>query len=942
MFENHDELDNSGIAPEYLISWKLLNENKIMSLSHGEVKEAETLNYRSLKPVLNGILGENIFGPVNSFECRCGKYKGIRYHGIKCNKCGVTIEDNSVRREWFGHIELGCKVIWPMFLKGNPSVLALVLDISQPLLMQIVYGDYVVDVEHYWSVGDDKNKAVLQPTDIKGDKENFVAGIDAIDRVLADMHLEEEIQNLEYVIQEEDGYLSIADRHRLEVLKSFVEQNINPRDMLTSKILVLPAALRPVMLYQGKILCADINQNYLNIINRKKRFERLAGMNSPELLIRFQKRLMQQAVNNLFDNSFYCDEENKETGTLWGRVKKENNRYLDYSGVSCVIPNGNISIEEIALPESLLLELYKPFIIAELVGDGRYHNVVTARKAIENRSNEAVEKLAALTEGKYILVENEMSLSFVGLKVAISPDRLAYIHPYTYNYMGLNVDDEAALKIYVPLGDNACEEVKGKLGLVNNLVSSYTGRLQLIPDDISVENIVKASQISDEDQLTYCISRGEAFLKEDQGLISKQSRVWIRTNTGNGFVYDEETSVGRILLNECLPQDLGRVNRKSLRNKYLLEFNCEFTKDSFLQLLEEIYDKNGGEAYIRTLDALYRKFAALYMAFEARDNIDIISPKYKPLNNNIVNEYQEEFANIRIIDTDNESHRRVYLDFKNAKLHPFCYALLLNKVIASDTYVNGELKYKEGTLLTHRVLNELNDSIQSLEIYSLVLRDNCIEKRGYGSRPIKSGLQSFQAFRETLGKLSELGEAKNFISILYGREPILLSDIFIESLHQIEMPNQIKKSFSGLMKSGRYLYLDELRKEKQDDQYFIKAFACYLILIGAHVHIDFRHIELWISLFEQIEEHNTKSPFNITENYSLETLAELAICGGVQSSRDRIVTTKYGALDFASSRESINKEISLYDIDETDDVLDIDEAYEEIEEELDFDDWDEK
>ena len=941
MFENQDELGNSSIAPEYLISWKLLNENKIMSISHGEVEEAETLNYRSLKPVLKGILGEDIFGPVNSFECRCGKYKGIRYRGIICDKCGVAVEDSSVRREWFGHIELGCKVIWPMFLKGNPSILALVLDISQPLLMQIVYGDYVVDVEHYWSVGDDKSKAILQPKDIKGSKENFVAGVDAIDRVLADMYLEEEIQDLEYVIQEEEGYLSIADRHRLEVLKSFVEQDINPRDMLTSKILVLPAALRPVMLYQGKILCADINHNYLKIINRKKRFQRLEEMNSPELLMRFQKRLMQQAVNNLFDNSFYCDEENKETGTLLGRVKKETNRYLDYSGVSCVIPNGNISIEEIALPESLLLELYKPFVIAELVGNGRYHNVVAARKAVENRSSEAVEELSILIKGKYILVENETSLCFVGLKVSISPDMLTYIHPYTYNYMGLNVNDAESLKMYVPLGDNACEEVKEKLGLVNNLVSSYTGRLQLIPDNISVENIVKASHISDEDQLTYCISRGEAFLKEDQGLINKQSKVCIRTNTGNGFVYDEETSVGRILLNECLPQDLGRVNRKSLRNKYLLEFNCEFTKDSFLQLLEEIYDKKGGKAYIRTLNALYRKFSTLYITFEACDNTDIIGKKHRPQNNNIVNEYQEEFANIRIIDTANENYRRVYLDFKNSKLHPFWYALLLNKVIASDTYVNGELRYTEGTLLTHRVLDELDDSVQSLEIYSLVLKDNCIEKRGYGSRPIKSGLQSFQAFRETLGELSELGEAKNFISILYGREPIVLSDIFIGSLHQIEIPNQFKNSFLGIMKSGRYLYLDELKKVKQDEQYFIKAFACYLILIGAHIQIDFRHIELWISLFEQIEEHNTKSPFNITKNYSLETFAELAICGGVQSSQDRIVATKYGALNFAFSCGSISRETSLYDIDDIDEdaVFDIDEDYEE---ELDFDDWDEE
>lgn len=945
MFENQDELENSGIAPEYLISWKLLNENRIMSLSHGEVKEAETLNYRSLKPVLNGILGENIFGPVNSFECRCGKYKEKRYRGVICERCGVTIEDSSVRREWFGHIDLGCKVIWPMFLKGNPSVLALVLDISQPLLMQIVYGDYVVDVEHYWSVGDDKSKAVLQPKDIKGYKDSFIAGIDAIDTVLSDMDLEEEIRDLEYVVQEEEGYLSIADRHRLEVLKSFVEQGIDPRDMLTSKILVLPAALRPVMPYQGKILCSDINHNYLSIINRKKRLERFVEMQTPELLLRFQKRLIQQAVNNLFDNSFYSDEENKETGTLWGIVKKETKKYLDYSGVSTVIPNGNISIETIALPEGILFELYKPFLISELVDIGRYHNVVSARKAVENRSAEATEGLVSLIDGKYILVENEKNLCFVGLKVVISPDPLAYLHPYTYNYMGLKMDEADSVKIYVPLSDNACEEVKEKLGLVNNLVSSYTGRLQLVPDNVSVENIVNASHICDAEQPVYCISRGEAFLKEDQGLIDKQSKVWIRTNTGNGFVYDEETSVGRILLNECLPQDLGRISRKSLRNKYLLEFNCEFTKESFLQLLEEVYDKKGGKDYIGTLDALYKRFSALYLTSEPCYTTDSVSKKHKPRANSMVNEYQAAFANIKIADIDNEDYNRVHLDFKNGKLHPFVYALLLNKVLVSDAYVDGELRYKEGTVLTHGVLDDLDDNLQSLEIYKLVLKDNCISVRGYGNRPIKSGLQSFQAFRETLGALSELGEARNFISILYGREPIMLTDMFMECFHQVEIPSQFKRSFMGLMKEEQYLYLDELKKVKRDDQYFIKAFACYVILLGAHIQIDFRHIELWISLFEQIEEHSTKSPFNINSNYSLETLAEMAVCGGVQSSRERILTTRYGMLNFESSHENVSRHDSVFNMDKSDedDVFDMeDDDLLEVDDEIDFDIWDEE
>ena len=941
MVENQDELENSGIAPEYLISWKLINENRIMSLSHGEVKEAETLNYRSLKPVLDGILGENIFGPVKSFECRCGKYKEKRYRGVVCDRCGVTIEDSSVRREWFGHIDLGCKVIWPMFLKGNPSVLALVLDISQPLLMQIVYGDYVVDVERYWSVGDDKSRAVLQPKDIEGNKNSFIAGIDAIDIVLADMDLEEEIRNLEFVVQEEEGYLSIADRHRLEVLKSFVEQGINPREMLTSKILVLPAALRPVMLYQGRILCSDINHNYLSIINRKKRLERFAEIQMPELLLRFQKRLIQQAVNNLFDNSFYSDEENKETGTLWGIVKRETKRYLDYSGVSTVIPNGNISIEAIALPEGILFELYKPFLISELVCTGRYHNVVSARKAVENRSSEAFEVLVSLIDGKNILVENEKNLCFVGLKVAISPDPLAYLHPYTYNYMGLKTDDADSVKIFIPLSDNACEEVKEKLGLVNNLVSPYTGRLQLIPDNITIENIVKASRICDEEPPVYCISRGEAFLKEDQGFINKQSKVWIRANTGNGFVYEEETSVGRILLNECLPQDLGRINRKSLRNKYLLEFNCEFSKESFLQLLEELYDKRGGKDYIGTIDALYKRFSALYITSGSCDTSDNVSKEYKPHTNSMANEYQAAFANIKIVDVDYEDYNRVHLDFKNGKLNPFVYALLLNKVLISDAYVEGELRYKAGTVLTRAILDDLDDNLQSLEIYRLVIIDNCISARGYGNRPIKSGLQSFQAFKETLEALSELGEARNFISILHGREPILLTDMFMECFHQVEIPSQFKRSFTWLMKEERYLYLDELKKVKRDDQYFIKAFACYVILLGACIQIDFRHIELWISLFEQIEEHSTKSPFNINSNYSLGTLAEMAVCGGVQSSRERILTTRYGMLNFKPSHEYVSRQNVVFNTDNSDQFDMEEDDLLEIDEEIDFDIWDE-
>ena len=882
MNENHEKAGSSRYVPEYLITWKLINEKRILDLSHGEVKVAETLNYRSFKPVQNGLFGENIFGPVESYKCKCGQLKGVKFKGEVCNRCGVTLENNRVRREWFGHISLNCKVVWPMFLKGNPSVLAVVLDMPQSLLMHILYGGYRVDVDRYWDAKDNKNDIVIPDKEFTITDSKYMTGVDAIWQVLMNMDLDQEISYLESAICNEEGYLSIADKHRLEVLSSFRTQNIIPADLVTSKILVIPADLRPILMHDGEIVSADINRHYLKIINRNNLLKSFMHEDTPEIILNSQRRLIQQSVNLLFDSCFYSEDEDDNRGNLLNCLRKKKTRYLDYSGKCSVLQNGKVPIDTLLLPVSMLLELYKPFVAAELTRQGKAHNIAGSRKMIERRSSETLGVLLDVLKKRYIMVENSQNYDFVGLRVSISTDEFAYIHPYTFNYLGLKVYENDHLKVFVPVSDEANKELESKLSLKNNLLSYYSGRLKLIPDDVTLENVVQASHINQKEQTHYCISRGEAFLKADQKLINKNTKLLIRCDTDNGFIYREETTLGRILLNECLPQDLGRINRKSLRQKYLLEFNCEFTRKSFMQLLEEIYDKKGAKNYLETITKLYNSFSGEDPGDVYKESVYIQEYKHVHNTNNEIDVYKSLFAGLVFEDKYEGDVERVLLEQYEGKLHPFIRQMLYYKYLAEDVYSRDEVVYKEGTLLTDDVLDHIYESTNSIVVYKVSLSENVISAKGYGGRTPKSGLQSFQALYKTLGYLSEIGEDRNFISVLFGIEPIKLSNNFIVQYYKIPVPEVIKIAFGSLLRDDKYLCLDDMKRFKKDIQFLLKAYICFIILTIANVKIDFRHVELWINIFQSQDYMALYRPLCESEDISLEMLAEYAIRGGAQ------------------------------------------------------------
>lgn len=899
MYKNQRNREYYWHEPEYLIIWKLLNERKILQLSHGEVKISDTLNYRNMRPVQNGLFGENIFGPIKPYECRCGMYKGTRYKGIVCHRCGVSVEDARVRREWFGHINLNCKVVWPMFLKGNPSILSIVLDIPQALLMNIIYNDYKVDVDLYWKAEDNKNSAILSDKEIGLPHRNYLKGVDAISQILSEMNLEKEIDRMRFHISNNDGYLSVSDRHRLEVLKSFISHEISPGDMVTSKLLVLPADMRPIVEYEGKIYSTDINQHYIKIINRANRLARFNKLKTPELILLFQKRLIQQAVNNLFDKCFYNDNKEDNNESLIDFTRRKQRRFLDYSGACSVLPNGSVPLDAIALPESMLMELYKPFLIEKFMGQ---QNSEWARKRVEEKGVEVSDTLKSILRNESILVENEKSLEFVGLKVIITSGSIAYLHPYTFDYLDLRVNEVEKIKVFVPLSSASRSETQNTLGLNNNILSPFTGRLKLRPDRITLSNIIAASKMNEEGNTYNCISKGEVFLKADQREINKNSRLFIRNNTPNGFVYEEETSLGRILINECLPQDLGRVNRKSLRNKYLLEFNCEFTEVQFLQLLEEIYDKKGPKYYLKMLSRLYVRFGTAY----PEEGLGEAPKSKKHINMQLyeeqVNKYRPFFATLAMGELKKERTTTIILDHDDLGLHPFISGMIRYKRVAEDIYSGGEIRYRKGTLLTDDILNDVAKYTKSLEIYKFAIVRNTISKKGYGDRDIRTGLQSLQVLGKTLSILSEIGEDRNFVSILYGCEPILLSNRFLEVYRKFSVPNQVKGPFSNLIKEEKYLYLDELKRYQKDEQYLVKAYACFILLQCAQIEIDFRHVELWVCLFQNIRNKKRQTtPLVLGEELSIETLADFAIGGGYQSSLDYGLTSLYGKLCFENT-----------------------------------------
>lgn len=925
----YEELESLGEEPsKHSISWKLISENKIQSLSHGEIKEAETLNYRTLKPVADGILAENIFGPIKDFECKCGKYKGVRYKGVICHRCGVAVESSNVRREWFGHIDLACNVVWPQFLKGNPSILALVLDISQPLLMQIIYGLYYVDVQHYWGT-DNKNTVIIEVKDQRIPN-GYEGGVDAIASLLSGLDLDYEIFDLNSAIKEEEGYLSIADRHRLEVLNSFKENNISPRDMITSKILVLPAALRPILMHEGKILGADINKKYLSIINRKKRLDKFKDIDAPDMIVRFQKRLIQQAVNNLFADGFYTDDKGDNQGFLIDYVKKETKRFVDYSGCSDVLPRSDIGIEKIALPYEVILELYKPFIVSEIMYAENANNVVAARKQIENRNPSIYGIVEDYISDKYILVENEQEQIFVGLKVEISPDKLTYLHPYTYNYMSLRVNDYETVKFFVPLSENAENEVKNILGIKQNIISSFSGKLQLKPDFATISSVVKITAIDSEIERN-CAGRGEAFLLFDSNLISMNSRLRINNNTSNGFSFIEETSIGRILLNECLPQNMGRVNRSSLRNKYLLEFNCAFTEESFLELLEEIYDNFGATYYVEMLEKLHNSIRVDYYD-TIQNNRQKRSEKSKVVRSTLEG-YKNLFASLKFEDLES-STIRVELEFEKGSLLPFYKKFLMRKIIASDVYVDGNVELYENSIIDENALRVINSkNINTIEIYKFQIDALDIDKKGFGDRLFKSGMESLNALGKVLEKLHEINEDKNLLSVIMGREPISLSETVAERIKNHTKPNVVSRVMKSILRDDKHLYMDELVRFRENEQYYFKSYICCELLEAVEIDLDFRHIELWLSLFDRPAETKQDSFIDSLESITLEKLSERAICGGAVGVFDKSMTTRFGRLSFERKKlsETYNQHDDVYDTDVVED-------YEEDFLELD-DDW---
>lgn len=932
MYGNQKESDNTWYSPEYLISWKLINEQRILKLSHGVVKSAETLNYRTLKPVKSGLFGENIFGPVKSYECTCGKYSGFKHKGVVCDSCGVELADSRVRREWFGHIDLKCRVVWPMFLKGNPSILALVLDISQALLIQIIYGGYRVDVDNYWK--SNKNTAVLTEKDPVIPCRKYETGVDAIYKVLLNMNLDQEIKNLDSFIKDEDGYLTIGDRHRLEVLKSFKSQDISPTDMVTSRILVIPAGLRPVILHNGKIHFSDINRHYLSIINRNNRLDRFMGEATSEIICDFQKRLIQQSVNTLFDNCFYKESEEDDKGNILNYLREKGKRYLDYSGACSVLPNGSVPMDTISLPDAMLMELYKPFIISDLLSRGLALNIGHAKKLMEWNDPRFREALTRILSNRSILVENPKSLDFVGLKVKISADRVAYLHPYTFNYLNLKVNKYEDIKVFVPLSKEANEELESKLGLTNNLLSYYSGKLKLIPDDVTLINVISSSHMDEKGIVQRCISHSEAFLKADCRLINNNTKLLIRCNTDNGFCYEEETTLGRIILNECLPQDFGRVNRKSLRNKYLLEFNCEFTRESFLQLLEEIYDKKGPLVYIEVMTKLYNVFAGDCFERKIEQPKETHMAKQLHYGESLINDYKPLFSDLLFDDTIEDEYELVSLEHNGSELHPFIRQMLRYKRLAEDVYSNGEIIYSAGTLLTDDVLDNIYKCVSGVTIHRFSITGNTISKKGYGDRTLKSGLQSFQALTLTLDILSVINEDKKFLSVLIGQEPIKLSDSFISLFNKLPVPSRISTAFAYLMRDRPYLFLDELKNFKQDVQYFVKAYTCFIILKIADVEIDFRHIELWICIFQNMKHKSIRTPLCTVEDITLEMLGEFALCGGFQSSLDNTLVSNYGRMNFDATKTLLFDNLDRHRFDIDDEILYLEDD--------DLDEWDDE
>ena len=654
----------------------LASPEKIREWSHGEVRKPETINYRTLKPEKDGLFCERIFGPSKDWECHCGKYKKIRYKGVVCDRCGVEVTKSSVRRERMGHIELAAPVSHIWYFKGIPSRMGLILDMSPRTLEKVLYFANYIVLDPADAAPNLAKKQILTEKEYQDAREaygwNFRVGMgaEAVQELLKGIDLEQESADLKKELKESTGQKRARIIKRLEVVEAFRESGNRPEWMVMNVIPVIPPDLRPmVQLDGGRFATSDLNDLYRRIINRNNRLKRLLELGAPEIIVRNEKRMLQEAVDALIDNGRrgrpVTGPGNRALKSLSDMLKGKSGRFrqnllgkrVDYSGRSVIVVGPELKIYQCGLPKEMAIELFKPFVMKELVQRGTAHNIKNAKKMVERLENGVWDVLEDVITEHPVMLNRAPTLHRLGIQ-AFEPilveGKAIKLHPLVCTAFNADFDGDQ-MAVHLPLSVEAQAECRFMLLSPNNLLKPSDGGPVAVPSQDMVLGVYYLTQerpgSKGEGMLFSSVS--EAILAHENKYITLQTPIKVRISKmledGTKVSGIIGSTLGRLLFNEIIPQDLGFQERKTAEDFLKPEIDFLTDKKKLKEILWRTINIHGATVTAEVLDNVkamgykYSTIAAMTVSIsdmtvppekpeliaEAQAKVDVVTKNYR-------------------------------------------------------------------------------------------------------------------------------------------------------------------------------------------------------------------------------------------------------------------------------------------------------------------------
>lgn len=670
----------------------LASPDLIREWSYGEVKKPETINYRTLKPEKDGLFCERIFGPTKDWECHCGKYKKVRFKGKICDKCGVEVTRAKVRRERMGHIELAAPVSHIWYFKGIPSRMGLILDISPRVLEKVLYfANYIVI-----DPGDTPlmKKQILTEAEYRDMREKYEddfragMGAEAIKELLQELDLDQLSKELTAELRESSGQKRLRIIKRLEVVESFRLSHNRPEWMIMDVVPVIPPEIRPmVQLDGGRFATSDLNDLYRRVINRNNRLKRLLELGAPDIIVRNEKRMLQEAVDALIDNGRrgrpVTGPNNRALKSLSDMLKGKQGRFrqnllgkrVDYSGRSVIVVGPDLKIYQCGLPKEMALELFKPFVMKKLVEDGTASNIKSAKKMVERAKPEVWDVLAGIIKGHPVMLNRAPTLHRLGIQAfepVLVEGRAIRLHPLVCTAFNADFDGDQ-MAVHVPLSAEAQAEARLLMLSANNLLKPQDGKPVTVPSQDMVLGSYYLTIDRDTEPGTGKVFRDadEALMAYAEGVVGIHAPIKVRvTKEINGKLESRivDATPGRLIFNERIPQDLGFVDRSDPDKKFDLEIMFTCGKKELGKIIDKCIHVHGFNVTAEVLDSIkamgykYSTKGALTVAVA-----DMLVPDDKAT---LIHESEQQVAKIdkkykRGFITDDERYRLTVAEWES-------------------------------------------------------------------------------------------------------------------------------------------------------------------------------------------------------------------------------------------------------------------------------------